>query len=161
MGYIFDIKDQQCCLCDNKPPCKACGVDQIYISACRNIIIDRLNKNEYPEHRTLMKGYLLDTFGYDYDLESSKVWHPCRMPDEFGHLEHDGTWVPGRWYEWLDMYGNTEVARMKADAWDHFFPGTKTIKEEDVIAFRDIPRYPIGSNKKPDFTNHTGDDYEN
>lgn len=137
---IFDIEGQQCCHCEHGGNCRACGVDEIYLTASRNELIDRLNKNKYPDHRDAIKERLLDTYGYDYDLESSKVWHPCHMPGEFSHLEHDGTWVPGRWYEWIDIYGNIEVARMKADAWDHFFPDTKIIKEEDVMAFRDIER---------------------
>lgn len=62
-------------------------------------------------------------------------WHPCYY--ENGKLHHEGSWRPGRWYEWLDRNYNVEIARMKDDAWDHFFPDTKIIKEEDVIAFRD------------------------
>lgn len=41
-------------------------------------------------------------------------WHPCRYVD--CKLEHDGSWVDGKWYEWEDIYGNREVARMKLDA---------------------------------------------
>lgn len=44
--------------------------------------------------------------------------HPCRYID--CTLEHDGSWVDGKWYEWEDIYGNREVARMKLDAMDHF-----------------------------------------
>lgn len=69
-------------------------------------------------------------------------WHPCEYGDgeklDWGHLHHDGTWVDGRWYEWLDKHGNREVARMKMDAQDHFWPPTKIITEEDVVAFREI-----------------------
>lgn len=139
---IFDIKGQQCCICENAGNCPAyaCGVDQIYFQASRNQVIDRLNRGEYADDTATMKDFLLSCYGYDYDVESNKIWHPCHMLHEFGHLEHDGTWVPGKWYEWMDMYGNTEVARMKDDAWDHFFPGTKVIKETDVIAFREIKK---------------------
>lgn len=35
--------------------------------------------------------------------------HPCRYID--CTLEHDGSWVDGKWYEWEDIYGNREVAR--------------------------------------------------
>ena len=63
-------------------------------------------------------------------------WHPCKYRQS--KLIHDGTWVDGRWYEWLDKYGNREVARMKLDAYDHFYPSTKRIKEEDVLAFRTL-----------------------
>lgn len=41
-------------------------------------------------------------------------WHPCRYID--CTLEHDDSWVDGKWYEWEDIYGNREVARMKLDA---------------------------------------------
>lgn len=63
-------------------------------------------------------------------------WHPCSYDDN--KLEHDGYWEDGRWYEWLDKYNNREVARMKRDAVDHFYPNTKIVKEENVIAFREI-----------------------
>ena len=64
------------------------------------------------------------------------VWHPCRYIDFT--LEHDGSWIDGRWYEWEDIHGNREIARMKLDAIDHFYPETKTIKEEDVCRYREI-----------------------
>ena len=53
-------------------------------------------------------------------------WHPCRYID--CTLEHDGSWVDG----------NREVARMKLDAMDHFYPNTKIIKEENVRRYREI-----------------------
>lgn len=62
--------------------------------------------------------------------------HPCRYID--CTLEHDGSWVDGKWYEWEDIYGNREVARMKLDAMDHFYPNTKIIKEENVRRYREI-----------------------
>ena len=73
------------------------------------------------------------------DISKTNVWRPCGYDVyEEGKLHHDGSWVDGRWYEWLDKYGNREIARMKKDAMDHFYPSTKTIKEEsDVIAFRE------------------------
>ena len=63
------------------------------------------------------------------------MWHPCRYIDFT--LEHDGSWIDGRWYEWEDIHGNREIARMKLDAIDHFYPETKTIKEEDVCRYRE------------------------
>lgn len=73
------------------------------------------------------------------DAPDAKTWRPCSY-DEYNYakLEHDGSWVDGKWYEWLDKYGNREVARMKLDAIDHFYPSTKVIKEDDVIAFRQL-----------------------
>lgn len=71
------------------------------------------------------------------DLASdTRVWNPCYYGED-GKLHHDGSWEPGRWYEWIDRNYKIEIARMKDDAEDHFFPPTKTIKEEDVIAFRE------------------------
>ena len=55
------------------------------------------------------------------------AWHPCQYVD--CKLEHDGSWVDGRWYEWEDIHGSREVARMKLDAIDHFYPYAKIIKE--------------------------------
>ena len=66
----------------------------------------------------------------------SSVWHPCRYIDSA--LRHDGSWIDGRWYEWEDIHGNREIARMKLDAIDHFYPETKTIKEKDVCRYREI-----------------------
>lgn len=66
---------------------------------------------------------------------SVRPWHQCEYVDY--HLKHDGSWVDGRWYEWKDRYGNIEIARMKLDAIDHFFPRAEIIKEEDVVAFRE------------------------
>lgn len=67
-------------------------------------------------------------------------WHECRLSEETFHLEHDGSWVPGRWYMWRDKYGNEEAARMKDDAFDHSYPPTKVIKQEDVVAFRELTK---------------------
>lgn len=66
----------------------------------------------------------------------SGAWHPCRYVNL--KLEHDGSWVDGRWYEWEDIHGNREVARMKLDAIDHFYPQAKVIKEEDVCRYREL-----------------------
>ena len=64
------------------------------------------------------------------------AWHPCQYVD--CKLEHDGSWVDGKWYEWEDVRGNREVARMKLDAIDHFYPHAKIIKEEDVCRYREL-----------------------
>ena len=42
----------------------------------------------------------------------SNAWHPCQYVD--CKLEHDGSWIDGKWYEWEDVHGNREVARMKS-----------------------------------------------
>ena len=65
-------------------------------------------------------------------------WHECKFNEETGHLDHDGTWVAGRWYMWRDKYGNEKAARMKEDWEDHFYPPTLIIKKEDVVAFREL-----------------------
>lgn len=69
---------------------------------------------------------------------SEPKWHECRLNEESFHLEHDGSWRPGRWYMWRDKHGNEEIARMKDDAFDHFYPPTVVIKEEDVVAYREL-----------------------
>lgn len=63
-------------------------------------------------------------------------WHPCRYVNH--KLEHDGTWIDGKWYRWLDKHGNSEICRMKKDAFDHFYPQTAVIQEEDVVAFKEL-----------------------
>ena len=75
-------------------------------------------------------------------------WHECLYRD--GRLYHDGTWEEGKWYEWLDLYGNREIARMKSDAIDHFFPCSERIKELHVVAFRE---YKIPPLKRIEITN--------
>ncbi len=64
------------------------------------------------------------------------AWHPCQYVD--CKLEHDGSWIDGKWYEWEDVHGNREVARMKLDAIDHFYPHAKIIKEEGVCRYREL-----------------------
>lgn len=66
-----------------------------------------------------------------------RQWKTCFYND--GELWAEDEW-DGKWYEWLDRYNNREIARMKADTIDHFFPPTRVIKEENVIAFREIER---------------------
>lgn len=62
-------------------------------------------------------------------------WHPCSYIDM--KLHHDGTWEDGKWYEWMDCHGNVEYARMKYDVYDHFYPNANTLREEEVVAFRE------------------------
>lgn len=76
---------------------------------------------------------------------SVKPWHQCEYVDY--HLKHDGSWVDGKWYEWKDRYGNIEIARMKLDAIDHFFPRAEFIKEEDVVAFRETKGSGVDGNR--------------
>ena len=64
------------------------------------------------------------------------AWHSCEYKN--GELFHDGSWVDGKWYEWKDIHGNIEEARMKLDTPDHFYPPTDIIREEDVVAYREI-----------------------
>lgn len=71
----------------------------------------------------------------DVPRDNKATWHPCTYVD--GKLKHDGTWKDGRWYEWMDKNDNREKARMKDDAFDHFWPEAD-ILEEDIIAFREI-----------------------
>lgn len=92
-------------------------------------------KNNLPAHPVDAVRYAGGVVAMALSQDLDREWHPCKYEDY--QLEHDGSWVDGRWYEWLDKYNNREVARMKLDAMDHFFPSTKTIKEENVIAFRE------------------------
>lgn len=72
----------------------------------------------------------------------AKLFYPCYFEtwtdnDDLGNLfEPQGIFEDGCWYEWIDKHGNIELARMKLDAYDHFWPNTKIIKEKDVIGFR-------------------------
>jgi hypothetical protein len=100
------------------------------ISEARNIL-----QNNLPAHPNTDVRYAGAVVNYALRQNLDQPWHPCKYED--WELIHDGTWVDGRWYEWLDKYNNREVARMKSDMQDHFFPQTKVIKEEDVIAFRE------------------------
>ena len=92
-------------------------------------------KNHLPAHPITDVRYAGAVVAMALSQDLDREWHPCKYDDY--KLEHDGTWVGGKWYEWLDKYNNREIARMKLDAFDHFFPSTKTIKEENVIAFRE------------------------
>ena len=69
---------------------------------------------------------------YKNDLEL----HPCFY--EGGKLQTKAGDEPpdGKWLLWLDKYGNFEKARMKLDAYDHFYPQTTFIEsEEDIVAW--------------------------
>lgn len=68
-------------------------------------------------------------------MSKAKLFYPCYY-DNLKLNDPQNVWVDGRFYEWIDKYGNVEVARMKLDAYDHFFPNTEKIKEENVIGFR-------------------------
>ena len=70
--------------------------------------------------------------------EQQMTWNSCKYEDH--KLHSSGMWEDGKWYEWLDKYDNREIARMKRDMLDHFYPPTKVIKEENVIAFREIAK---------------------
>lgn len=100
--------------------------------------------NHLPAHPNSSVRYagavVVDALSQDIE----RPWHPCKY--ENYELIHDGSWSEGRWYEWLDKYNNREVARMKLDMLDHFYPQTKIIKEEDVIAFREIRRPHVTKN---------------
>lgn len=39
------------------------------------------------------------------------------------------------WALWKDEFGNVEKARLKLDAYDHFYPSPKLLKEENLEAF--------------------------
>lgn len=61
----------------------------------------------------------------------------------YTHMQLFGKNLPedGQWAVWKDKLGHIEIARFKYDAQDHFFPQTKYIEEENVIAWRDLKRY--------------------
>lgn len=105
------------------------------ISEAVNIIRNNLPASSNINVR--MVGYIIAD-ALSQNLENP--WHPCKY--ESFMLVHDGSWADGRWYEWLDKYNNREIARMKLDSIDHFYPPTKIIKEENVIAFRETKRRP-------------------
>ena len=78
----------------------------------------------------------LNIYTEEYEQKIDNLpWHPCSYVN--GKLQHDGSWKPGYWYEWIDRFDNRVHARLKDDAEDHFWPNTE-IKEEDIIAFREI-----------------------
>lgn len=66
-------------------------------------------------------------------------WHPCSY-ENMQIVDPSGLWEDGKWYEWKDCHGDVEVARIKRDSCDHFFPDTKIIQEKNVVAFREIEK---------------------
>lgn len=91
--------------------------------------IEDFIKDGYITREELEKYYI-----YIVKVLAKEGWNYCKYKNS--KLQHDGSWIDGKWYEWLDKYGNKEIARMKLDAIDHFYPNANTIKEEDVIAYR-------------------------
>ena len=59
--------------------------------------------------------------------------YKCELKDETD-TTHE---IPfDKWALWKDKYGNVEMCRLKMDAYDHFFPTPKIIKNEnDLVAF--------------------------
>lgn len=56
--------------------------------------------------------------------------------DELGmvlDMHKDDGPIDGKWYWWLDRCGNLEFARLKFDAYDHFFPQTKHLSITDPV----------------------------
>lgn len=86
----------------------------------------------YRHYRFITEGELSIRIEARHHVEFT--WQQCVYADL--KLRHNGTWIGGKWYEWKDIYGHIERARMKLDAYDHFFPDTKVIKEENVVAYR-------------------------
>lgn len=64
-------------------------------------------------------------------------WRPVRYKDGM-FLVGDELPRDGAWSEWLDIYGNIEVARFKFDIQDHFFPKPKILTEETIAAWRPL-----------------------
>ena len=107
-------------------------------------ILCNVNENTMDELLT----YLENKINSQHKINE---WHQCEygiFNDVSYRLIHDGTWEDGKFYEWIDIYGNKEIARMKKDAIDHFFPPTKLVKEKNVIAYREID-----STNSPNFLN--------
>ena len=72
--------------------------------------------------------------------ENKLVWHNCKYVN--GVLEHDGTWVDGRWYYWTTGYGDVHIARLTGDEWFHLRgpnSGNGMVIEERFVAFAEIP----------------------
>lgn len=67
------------------------------------------------------------------------VWHKCKYVNNT--LEHDGTWIEGCWYYWMDHYRRVFVARLKGDEWFHYFtaPIRESTVDETFVAFAEIP----------------------
>lgn len=98
------------------------------------------DNEEYFEHMQMEARKCVDHEPLPIDVDEL-LWNdlelnPCYYAG--GKLLHAGTWHPGRWYLWFDKFGNSEICRMKADAFDHFWPETKIIKEENVVAFKEV-----------------------
>ena len=94
---------------------------------------------EYRDTLTTVKKTECVVTGYPTNFD----WHPCEYEGVKLIIKDDYEWIDGRWYMWKDKYGNIEKGRMKLDAMDHFFPDTKIIKEDDVIAFKEIENNPF------------------
>lgn len=67
--------------------------------------------------------------------EDCNKYHPCFYEGLKCIYPSDDVPPFEQYVFWLDKYGHIEKARMKEDAEDHFYPNTKLIKEEDIIAW--------------------------
>lgn len=57
----------ECCLCACGRGCIAGLGDDYFSPASKEQIINRLDKGEYPDYTDIMKKYLKECFGYNYD----------------------------------------------------------------------------------------------
>lgn len=58
------------------------------------------------------------------DAKSMGKFHECRFEREYGLTLEGDPPREGAWVYWVDSYGNIELARMKRDVIDHFYPST-------------------------------------
>ena len=67
---MFSDCSGECCLCGCGAGCLAGHGDDDFWPASKEQIIERLDNNEYPSYRRLMKDHLRRSFGYDYDTRA-------------------------------------------------------------------------------------------
>lgn len=68
---MFSDCSGECCLCGVGDGCIAGHGDDYFCPASKEQIIERLDNNEYPSYRQMMKDHLMCTFGYNYDTRAN------------------------------------------------------------------------------------------
>lgn len=68
---LFSDCSGECCLCGVGRYCVAGHGDDEYYPASKDVIIERLNKGEYPSYTNVMKNHLKNVYNYNYDKEKT------------------------------------------------------------------------------------------
>ena len=64
-------------------------------------------------------------------------WHPCHYENFDLICDLQGyEFEDDKWYRWINTKGETQEARYKQDAFDHFYPPPLIFQIEEAVGFQ-------------------------